>query len=126
MRGAKGRYDMNEKEIVEKFAVKFRKYSKKSERVKKANQMVIVCMTIIKGFLLFGFIAQILLGRQGAAMIGVPAVILAVSIIADWLLYIKDHSSAVLKNVMIYGFLIVYALFHHCFVVCFIITSSLM
>lgn len=101
---------MNEKEIVEKFAVKFRKYSKKSERVKKANQMVIVCMTIIKGFLLFGFIAQILLGRQGAAMIGVPAVILAVSIIADWLLYIKDYSSAVLKNVMIYGFLIVYAL----------------
>lgn len=26
---------MNEKEIVEKFVVKFRKYSKKSERVKK-------------------------------------------------------------------------------------------
>ena len=98
MRGAKGRYDMNEKEIVEKFAVKFRKYSKKSERVKKANQMVIVCMTIIKGFLLFGFIAQILLGRQGAAMIGVPAVILAVSIIADWLLYIKDPFISRLKK----------------------------
>lgn len=47
---------MNEKEIVEKFVVKFRKYSKKSERVKKTNQMVIACMTIIKGFLMFGFI----------------------------------------------------------------------
>ena len=43
---------MNEKEIVEKFVVKFRKYSKKSERVKKTNQMVIACMTIIKGFLM--------------------------------------------------------------------------
>lgn len=56
---------MNEKEIVEKFVVKFRKYSKKSERVKKTNQMVIACMTIIKGFLMFGFITQIILGKQG-------------------------------------------------------------
>ena len=101
---------MNEKEIVEKFVVKFRKYSKKSERVKKTNQMVIACMTIIKGFLMFGFITQIILGKQGEIMIVIPAAMLAVSIIADWLLYIKDHSSAVLKNVMIYGFLIVYAL----------------
>lgn len=101
---------MNEKEIVEKFVVKFRKYSKKSERVKKTNQMVIACMTIIKGFLMFGFITQIILGKQGEIMIVIPAAMLAVSIIADWLLYIKDYSSAVLKNVMIYGFLIVYAL----------------
>lgn len=101
---------MNEKEIVEKFVVKFRKYSKKSERVKKTNQMVIACMTIIKGFLMFGFITQIILGKQGEIMIVIPAAMLAVSIIADWLIYIKDHSSAVLKNVMIYGFLIVYAL----------------
>ena len=76
---------MNEKEIVEKFVVKFRKYSKKSERVKKTNQMVIACMTIIKGFLMFGFITQIILGKQGEIMIVIPAAMLAVSIIADWL-----------------------------------------
>lgn len=101
---------MGEHEKLEKFVVKFRKYSEKTERVKKANQMVISCMTIIKGFLLFGFVAQILLGRQGASMVGIPAVIIGVSIIADWVLYLKDHSSIVLKNVMMLGFLIVYAL----------------
>lgn len=46
---------------------------------------------------MFGFITQIILGKQGETMIVIPAAMLAVSIIADWLLYIKDHSSAVLK-----------------------------
>lgn len=105
---------LNEKDKLEKFeekiVVKYRKYSKKTERVKKTNQMVIVCMSIIKGFLLLGFITQILLGKQGAEFIGIPAVLLGLGLIADWVLYIRDHSSVILKNVILYGFLLVYAI----------------
>lgn len=105
---------LNEKneleKIEEKIVVKYRKYSKKTERVKKTNQMVIVCMSIIKGFLLLGFITQILLGKQGAEFIGIPAVLLGLGLIADWVLYIRDHSSVILKNVILYGFLLVYAI----------------
>lgn len=105
---------LNEKNKLEKFeekiVVKYRKYSKKTERVKKTNQMVIVCMSIIKGFLLLGFITQILLGKQGAEFIGIPAVLLGLGLIADWVLYIRDHSSVILKNVILYGFLLVYAI----------------
>ena len=104
-------YEKNELEkIEEKILVKYRKYSKKTERVKKTNQMVIVCMSIIKGFLLLGFITQILLGKQGAGFIGIPAVLLGLGLIADWVLYIRDHSSVILKNVILYGFLLVYAI----------------
>lgn len=75
---------LNEKNKLEKFeekiVVKYRKYSKKTERVKKTNQMVIVCMSIIKGFLLLGFITQILLGKQGAEFIGIPAVLLGLGL----------------------------------------------
>lgn len=105
---------LNEKDKLEKFeekiVVKYRKYSKKTERVKKTNQMVIVCMSIIKGFLLLGFITQILLGEQRTGFMGLPTVLLGLSLIADWVLYLKDHSSVILKAVMLYGFLLVYAI----------------
>ena len=105
---------LNEKDKLEKFeekiVVKYRKYSKKTERVKKTNQMVIVCMSIIKGFLLLGFITQILLGEQRTGFMGLPTVLLGLSFIADWVLYLKDHSSVILKTVMLYGFLLVYAI----------------
>ena len=84
---------LNEKDKLEKFeekiVVKYRKYSKKTERVKKTNQMVIVCMSIIKGFLLLGFITQILLGEQRTGFMGLPTVLLGLSLIADWVLYFK-------------------------------------
>ena len=95
---------LNKKDKLEKFeekiVVKYRKYSKKTERVKKTNQMVIVCMSIIKGFLLLGFITQILLGKQGAEFIGIPAVLLGLGLIADWVLYIRDHSCGNFKIVV--------------------------
>lgn len=72
--------------------------------------MVIVCMSIIKGFLLLGFITQILLGEQRTGFMGLPTVLLGLSLIADWVLYLKDHSSVILKAVMLYGFLLVYAI----------------
>ena len=74
-------------DVLEKVTVKFRKYSKKEARVEKANQIVLLSLTIIKVFLLLGFIAQIALGREGAGLVVVPAIILAVSVIVDWACY---------------------------------------
>lgn len=45
--------------VFEKFTVKFRKFSEKDARIEKTNQIVLSSLTIIKGFLLFGFITQI-------------------------------------------------------------------
>lgn len=57
---------LNEKDKLEKFeekiVVKYRKYSKKTERVKKTNQMVIVCMSINKRFFIAWFYNSDLIG----------------------------------------------------------------
>ena len=95
--------------VFEKFTVKFRKFSEKDARIEKANQIVLSSLTIIKGFLLFGFITQIALKREGSDYVAIPAVILAVSMILDWICYSRDHKSTQLKNIMMGGFLIVYA-----------------
>lgn len=95
-------------DVLEKVTVKFRKYSKKEARVEKANQIVLLSLTIIKVFLLLGFIAQIALGQEGADLVVVPAIILAVSVIVDWACYMKDHGMYLLKQIMIGGFLLVY------------------
>ena len=95
--------------VLENFTVKFRKFSEKDARIEKANQIVLSSLTIIKGFLLFGFITQIALKREGSDYVAIPAVILAVSMILDWICYIRDHKSTQLKNIMMGGFLIVYA-----------------
>lgn len=101
---------MLKNKIEDEFVAKFRKYSKKSARIKKSNQMIILCMTIIKLFLLLGFVTQIALGKDAHVFVKILALLLIVSLFADWIIYFKDHSSAILKDVILIGFLVVYAL----------------
>lgn len=93
----------------EKVVVKRRKYSERSARAQKANQMVLISLTLVKAFLVLAFLAQLALARNGSTPILIPTVILIASMIADWVFYGKDHGSPRLRYLMMGGFLLVYA-----------------
>lgn len=91
------------------FKVKIRRYSKREARVEKVNQIFSIALTINESLLLLAFLAQILFGSANYTIIGVPIAVMAVSLILNWVMYLKNRSSTLLKYVISGGFIIAYA-----------------
>lgn len=84
---------MDKEEIVregEEFSVNCRRFSKKENRLMKANHIVLLSLTVIKAFLLLAFVAQILSGEVNYLVIGVPCVVLFIGLVLDWVMYLKN------------------------------------
>ena len=47
---------------MEEFSVKFRAFSERDARTRKANQIMLISQTVIKGFLMLAFVLQMLVG----------------------------------------------------------------
>jgi len=93
---------------MEEFSVKFRAYSKKDARIKKANQIVLLSQTVIKGTLMLAFLAQMLMGNANYLIVAVPTLILFIGVVLDWGLYLHNKESESLRYVMSGTFLAAY------------------
>ncbi|MBE5951149.1 MAG: hypothetical protein E7260_06080 [Lachnospiraceae bacterium] len=86
-----------------------RKYSERSERLKKTNKNVLVSMTIIEGFLLFVFVLQLITAVNLKPLVIIPPIImLLVAIPANWITYVKDHASEKFRIVAMCAFMLIY------------------
>lgn len=95
-------------QLMEDFSVKFRSYSRKEARVEKANQVVLLSMTVLKCFLILAFAAQMLLGDANYLIVAAPTLILFLGVAVDWIMYLRGKSSESLRYIMVGSFLAAY------------------
>ncbi|MBQ2800172.1 MAG: hypothetical protein IJF03_02150 [Lachnospiraceae bacterium] len=82
-----------------------RKYSDPKERTIKVNQTALISNTIIEVVLVFALFAQSLAMETSYGKLGlVPAIILFVGIIINWIVYKKDRSNEKLRYIMLTSF----------------------
>jgi len=80
------------------------------EREKKVNRFVLIIVTVIDGFLFFGYINDYTQGNIGAGfMLAVDASVI-LSMIACYAVYFKKKDSAAFKHVSMVGYMLVYGL----------------
>ncbi|MBD5106458.1 MAG: hypothetical protein HDT41_05715 [Lachnospiraceae bacterium] len=88
----------------------YRKYKNQENRNAKTNQLAIISITFLELLLIFAlfiqtFVMKTAYGKMGLAPMGV----LLISMIVNWVIYIKDKASEKLKYAMMIGFMIGYA-----------------
>ena len=93
---------------MEEFSVKFRAFSERDARTRKANQIMLISQTVIKGFLMLAFVLQMLVGDADYMVVVIPTVILFVGIALDWALYFRNKESEILRYSMSGTFLAAY------------------
>jgi len=80
------------------------------EREKKVNRFVLIIVTIIDGFLFFGYIGDYAQGNIGLGfMLAVDAAVV-LSMITCYAVYFKKKDSAAFKHVSMIGYMVVYGL----------------
>lgn len=96
--------------MTEKFVKTERKYNDLGNRNAKTNQLAIISITLLELLVIFGLFVQTFFSVTAYGKLGlVPMVILLVSMVCNWIVYIKDRTSEKLKYVMMIGFLIGWA-----------------
>ena len=84
-----------------------RRYSDAKARTKKVNQTALISITVIEVLLIFAlFVQSIAIETNYGKMGFVPAVILLVGVVLNWILYIKDRSSEKLRYVILASFIV--------------------
>ena len=84
-----------------------RKYSNKENQVAKVNQTTIIGLTFIELLLIFALIIQTFAYKTAFGKLGiVPMFILLVGVIINWVGYIKDKTSEMLKYYMMISFMV--------------------
>lgn len=84
-----------------------RRYSDAKARTKKVNQTALISITVIEVLLIFAlFVQSIAIETSYGKMGFVPAVILLVGVVLNWILYIKDRSSEKLRYVILASFIV--------------------
>lgn len=99
--------------MTETFVKTERKYKDLGNRNAKTNQLAIISITLLELLLIFGLVVQFIQAFFSASTYGklglVPIVVLIVSMVWNWVIYIKDRTSEKLKYVMMIGFLVGWA-----------------
>lgn len=92
---------------TESFVKTERKYNDLGNRNAKTNQLAIISITLLELLVIFGLFVQTFFSVTAYGKLGlVPMLILLVSMVCNWIVYIKDKTSEKLKYVMMVGFLI--------------------
>ena len=91
----------------EEFHVKVRKYSDKSNRVARANRILLLVATIVEALLIFALFIQTFVSATAYGKMGiVPMVILIIGIIINWVLYKMNRSNEKLRYIVLATYLI--------------------
>lgn len=99
-----------ENTLTESYVKKERKYNDLGNRNAKTNQLAIISITLLELLVIFGLFIQTFFSVTAYGKLGlVPMAILLVSMLCNWIVYIKDRTSEKLKYVMMIGFLIGWA-----------------
>lgn len=96
--------------MTETFVKTERKYNDLGNRNAKTNQLAIISITLLELLVIFGLVVQFIqsfftVSAYGKLGLG-PIVILLISMVWNWVAYIKDRTSDKLKYIMMIGFLI--------------------
>lgn len=87
-----------------------RKYSDPKARTTKVNQTALISNTIIEVILVLALFAQSFAVETSYGKLGlVPAIILFVGIIVNWVVYKKDRSNEKLRYIMLASFAVGWA-----------------
>ena len=79
-----------------------RTYSDPNERRKKVNQTALISITVIEVLLIFALFVQTFAVATNYGKMGIiPAVILLVGVIVNWVIYKRDKANAKLKYIML-------------------------
>lgn len=96
--------------MTETFVKTERKYNDLGNRNAKTNQLAIISITLLELLVIFGLVVQFIQSFFSVSAYGklglVPIVILLISMVWNWVAYIKDRTSDKLKYIMMMGFLI--------------------
>lgn len=91
----------------EEFHVKVRKYSDKSNRIARANRILLLVATIVEALLIFALFIQTFVSATAYGKMGiVPMVILIIGIIINWVLYKMNRSNEKLRYIVLATYLI--------------------
>ena len=95
---ANGENDMSKKAQEETA----RKYSDVNARNTKVNQTALISITIIEVLLIFALFVQTFAVETNYGKMGIiPAIVLLVGVVVNWVVYKKDGSNAKLKYIML-------------------------
>ena len=84
-----------------------RTYSDPNERRKKVNQTALISITVIEVLLIFALFVQTFAVATNYGKMGIiPAVILLVGVIVNWVIYKRDKANAKLKYIMLASFIV--------------------
>lgn len=84
-----------------------RKYKELENRNSKTNQLAIISITFLELLLIFALVIQAFAVKTSYGKMGVlPIGILVISMMVNWIQYIRDKTSGRLKYAMLAGFLI--------------------
>lgn len=79
-----------------------RKYSDARARVVKVNQTALVSITFIEVLLIFALLVQSFAVKTNFGKLGIiPAIVLVIGVIVNWIVYKKDRSNEKLKYIML-------------------------
>lgn len=88
--------DMNKNEKINESVVKT--YSDARERIQKVNRTALISITIIEVLLIFALAVQTFAVETNYGKLGIiPAIVLLVGVIVNWIVYIKDKTNGKLK-----------------------------
>ena len=79
-----------------------RKYSDEKARITKVNQTALISVTVIEVILVFGLLVQSFAVKDSYGKMGlVPAAILLIGVIVNWVTYKRNRSSEKLRYIML-------------------------
>ena len=82
-------------------------YSDADERRKKVNKTALISITVIEVLLIFALFVQTFAVATSYGKMGIiPAVILLVGVVVNWVIYIKDRANKKLKYIMLASIII--------------------